>query len=192
MTVWLVHTRFNRRPIALPSLFCKNVSKSDISGYVRAAEKQQHSRKHVSTAGVRPRAQTLLRASTFSRHTPHASSLAFLMPGRRMQEEKSRELSSGCTHTHTKHTTWFTSWRRATCNHVCFIYVGTGCIKSLHVSSVLFCLNRFGSWTVFMFKLQTFPAHLVPLSSIKVWNKKIKIQLDRCVYSGLDLNMESN
>lgn len=38
---------------------------------------------------------TLLRASTLSRHTPQASSLAFLMPCLRMQEEKSRELSSG-------------------------------------------------------------------------------------------------
>lgn len=91
-------------------------------------------------------------------------------------------------HTHTKHTTWFTSCRRATCNHVCFMYVGSGYIKRLHMSPVLFCLKLFGFWTVFMFKLQTFPAHSVSLSSIKVWNKKIKIQLDRCVYSGLDLN----
>lgn len=45
--------------------------------------------------------QTLLRASTLSRHTPQANSLAFLMPCLRMQEEKSRELSSGCAHTNT-------------------------------------------------------------------------------------------
>lgn len=45
------------------------------------------------------RAQTLLRASTLSRHTPQANSLAFLMPCLRIQVEKSRELSSGYTHT---------------------------------------------------------------------------------------------
>lgn len=75
--------------------------------------------------------QTLLRASTLSRHTPQASSLAFLMPCLRIQEEKSRELSSGYTQTHkqtqdthTRHThrptktqTNFTSCCRAKCSH---------------------------------------------------------------------------
>lgn len=45
--------------------------------------------------------QTLLRESTLSRHTPQASSFAFLIPCLRIQEEKSRELSSGWKNTQT-------------------------------------------------------------------------------------------
>ncbi len=65
--------------------------------------------------------QTLLRASTLSRHTPQANSLAFLMPCLRMQEEKSRELSSGCTDARTRtHThTHLDSSRRVKCSHFC-------------------------------------------------------------------------
>lgn len=39
---------------------------------------------------------TRLLESTFKRHTPQASSWAFLIPGRSIQEEKSSEFSSGC------------------------------------------------------------------------------------------------
>lgn len=64
---------------------------------------RQHFCKNGSTTGASLCEQTLLRASTFNRQTPQASSLAFLMPGLRIQEEKSRELSSGCTQTNTEH-----------------------------------------------------------------------------------------
>lgn len=98
---WLSHTLLNRRPIALSSLFCKCPKVKIITRRLQRIWTDR-AKGVYSTDGhseCARRARTLLRASTLSRHTPQASSLAFLMPCLRTQEEKSRELSSGCAHT---------------------------------------------------------------------------------------------
>lgn len=87
----------------------QNVSKSKKCQFLSALDEHNiHEKKYPVSSNSKTEcvhvcvcAQTLLRASTLSRHTPHANSLAFLMPCLRIQEEKSRELSSGCTSRHT-------------------------------------------------------------------------------------------
>lgn len=89
-------TLLNRRPIALSSLFCKCPKVKIIIRHLLQICTDWAERVY---RGSFCEWCTLLRASTLSRHTPQASSLAFLMPCLRTQKEKSSELSSGCAHT---------------------------------------------------------------------------------------------